>query len=123
MLDDLERLLGPSDFSNFMDALAGQRVYFPRPAGLKQTSTLVKVLGFEKAQSLCAFFATSEGGFHLNIPLDDYSSHVDGLMNRRASGMQMIMEGATANEVCAKLKVCERTVFRWRKKLRQRGKI
>lgn len=123
LLDDIERVLGSDDFAKFMNAFAGQRVYFSRPERLRPKSALVLALGWDAARRLCAFVTTPDIGEHLSIPTDDYSSFVEDVRNRRATGMQMLIDGASTNEVAARLNACQRTVFRWRKKLRDRGKI
>lgn len=92
----------------------GMRIYFP--ADVDAEHKLVKLIGFERAKTLCLHFASganSQRGFEFEIP-----QFFNNQKNIARKIDEMTKDGISSDQIANRLKVSRRTVVRRRTKVK-----
>lgn len=120
LLDDIAEAAGLQAALLLMREYGGKRVYIPVRA--PEGHWLVRLVGREPADKICALFATridserekSRHGAEITIPIAGAGAM--GAARRRA--MELLDKGAPVNEVVRVSGVCQRTAWNYKARVK-----
>lgn len=108
----IRELLGDDDAEELARLVGGERIALPRPSKLTEKHPLAVRIGFELASRLVYTLSPEKTG----VPRFAVPKFIDIRLQRLLEE-----DGLTAREIAQRLRISQRTVHRYRKRMKSKG--